>query len=49
MTVCPVCDATIVPVSNRDEGIGRVAWWCEPCSALYPDGDYVSLRTLEVE
>jgi len=44
MADCPECFREVVPVHNVKRGIGRVAWWCENCSALYPDADYVEMR-----
>jgi len=44
MADCPECFREVVPVHNNDRSVGRVAWWCEKCSALYPDGDYVEMR-----
>lgn len=45
MTDCPVCFSEVVPVSNPERGVARVAWWCETCGALYPDDDYVTMNT----
>lgn len=47
MADCPQCFHEVRPVTptrkSRPVG-GRVGWWCENCSALYPDDDYVEMR-----
>jgi hypothetical protein len=42
MVDCPNCFHEVTPASVP--GGGRVAWWCERCSALYPDDDYVTMK-----
>lgn len=42
MVDCPECFREVDPASVGHGG--RVAWWCEDCSALYPDDDYVEMR-----
>lgn len=43
MVNCPECTNEVVPAGVP--GGGRVGWWCQTCEALYPDGDYVSMRS----
>lgn len=39
---CPRCFSECEPAVLDYQG-GRIAWWCENCSVLYPDGDYVKV------
>jgi hypothetical protein len=42
MTDCPQCFSEVEPAALGCGG--RIAWWCENCQALYPDGDYVTMK-----
>lgn len=43
---CPYCGKECSPASVP--GGGRVAWFCQACNRLYPDGDYIKMESMTV-
>lgn len=42
MADCPKCFSEVEALSVGAGG--RVGWFCYECEAIYPDGDYITMR-----